>query len=347
MTPSTRSRSHNKTHSPSIIGRTSSEEDYRVNADAYTTADREWVGAYYYEWNRLKQLFTWAPSKTWVGSNITGNYTNTNSIGSRSLGTSERYLRTNSNNITILLIGGSFVFGEGVPDNETIAAHLRNTLLGGHVSADVVNAGQIGYHSRQQLNHILDYFTNEVAVDVIVVIDGINDVTAPLTHEIIGGAYGDEDRRKIFNQLTKSRDFRFVHHDRKRPSSVNSHQPYTYAEITSHASLYPGIAKFYDQNSRILDEVCLQRGIQLLHYLQPCLLHKPFKSNYEAQLLPGIIKMQPAIMKTYRMIKTPSVSHKLIEKVGSWSQASFVDWAHLSPSASKIVAEYIAEDIHA
>ena len=70
---------------------------------------------------------------------------------------------------TVVLLGDSFAFGEGVNDNETVAAHLARSGL------HVINLGVQGYGTNQQLMAFRRFLENEKA-DYVITLTYTNDI---------------------------------------------------------------------------------------------------------------------------------------------------------------------------
>lgn len=76
----------------------------------------------------------------------------------------------------ILLIGDSFVFGNGLSNEETIASQLQNLLIARNLNYQVKNIGVPGYTSWNEYAALMEYLSRYSA-DLVIVIYTPNDVT--------------------------------------------------------------------------------------------------------------------------------------------------------------------------
>jgi lysophospholipase L1-like esterase len=77
----------------------------------------------------------------------------------------------------IFLFGGSSMFGYGVKDNETIPSFLARKLNSPTPQFMVVNYGQVGYNSNQELLYFLLQLKNKNIPDLAIFYDGCNEIT--------------------------------------------------------------------------------------------------------------------------------------------------------------------------
>ncbi|MBF0625487.1 MAG: SGNH/GDSL hydrolase family protein [Magnetococcales bacterium] len=92
--------------------------------------------------------------------------------------------------VNIFLFGGSTTFGYGVPDDDTIAAHLQRQLREGGLLAAVYNFGRGHYYSTQERILFQQLLVQGFQPTVALFIDGLNDF------------YHDQDMPKLTNQLS-------------------------------------------------------------------------------------------------------------------------------------------------
>ncbi|MBX7185431.1 MAG: hypothetical protein K1Y01_09825 [Vicinamibacteria bacterium] len=114
----------------------------------------------------------------------------------------------------IIVAGGSAAFGLDVNEQDTLAAALAARLP----SAEVLNAGVVGYVSKQELALFVARLL-ELKPDVLVAFDGWNDLYDRYWWEILGapnGAYRDVN--VVFNQLEQ----RLVDYERIQSSPARA-----------------------------------------------------------------------------------------------------------------------------
>lgn len=107
-------------------------------------------------------------------------------------------------NLNVFVFGGSTTFGYGVPDDQTIPAHLQREINGTVLPrrAAVYNFGAGFYFSTQERILFETHLLEGVRPDVAVFIDGLNDIG-----NSSGVGYWTETLRKMMERRVASRDF--------------------------------------------------------------------------------------------------------------------------------------------
>ena len=80
--------------------------------------------------------------------------------------------------LKVWVFGGSTVWGEGAPDDETIPSHLAGLMNAWGVDTAVKNLGERGYVSTQEVVFLYRELQAGRRPDVVVFYDGINDAAA-------------------------------------------------------------------------------------------------------------------------------------------------------------------------
>ncbi len=94
----------------------------------------------------------------------------------------EAWARGESPRASVLLLGDSVVFGQGLPNDETIASQLQNLLLDRGYGVRVQNIGVPGYTSWNEYAALSDFFGAGGHADAVVVVYIPNDVTLENDH---------------------------------------------------------------------------------------------------------------------------------------------------------------------
>lgn len=94
---------------------------------------------------------------------------------------------SDSNAYAVFVFGGSTIWGTGVPDSSTIPSYLCE-LLQSSVSGpvEVRNFGQLGYVSTQEMIEICFQLRSNNVPDLVIFLDGMNDVAAAYESGIPG-----------------------------------------------------------------------------------------------------------------------------------------------------------------
>ena len=111
-----------------------------------------------------------APYYCWRTKSLSGEFINISSEGIR------KTVKNSAKGAKkVFLFGGSTAWGIGAPDDSTIPS-IMNKRLG--KDYNIINFGESGYVSTQELNYLLERLTNNDIPDLVVFYDGINDIYA-------------------------------------------------------------------------------------------------------------------------------------------------------------------------
>jgi len=101
----------------------------------------------------------------------------------------------------IYCFGGSTMWGILVRDEHTIPSCLSKLLEEAGVSARVVNYGQVGYVSSQQVAAFVRCCVGGDAPDLAVFYSGVNDIAAVIQNGVVGTSMNEGNRIEEFNLL--------------------------------------------------------------------------------------------------------------------------------------------------
>lgn len=94
----------------------------------------------------------------------------------------------------VVLLGGSVMWGYTVPDSLTIPSLIASSLQQrGPLHTEVLNLAQPSYNSTQGLNTLVLALRAGYRPDVVISLDGNNDVLAAVTDGHPGAAFGEQD----------------------------------------------------------------------------------------------------------------------------------------------------------
>jgi GDSL-like Lipase/Acylhydrolase family len=200
------------------------------------------------------------------------------------------------NNLNVLVFGGSTTFGYGVADDETIPAHLQRLLDAARLPRRpvVYNFGAGFYFSTQERILFEKLLLDGVRSDVVVFIDGLNDIGHPE-----GVGYWTVTLRKMMDRRTASADFFLAD-----PGGIIENMPIRrvirpaspFVEAGTYAGGAPALGDAtrakastildrYGGNQRIIREVAQGSGIRTVFVWQPIpsyaydLSHHPFQDT--------------------------------------------------------------------
>lgn len=146
-------------------------------------ASRGWGASYWAEHRRFLDLRKrYHDYSLWRSAHVTGRYLNTTPEGLRT--TPGGGCRTEGP--LVLVLGGSTVWGWGAPDSMTIPAYLSAELRRRGQAACVMNLGQNGFVSSQEVIELLGVLRGGLAPEVVIFLDGFNDVHAAFETGVAG-----------------------------------------------------------------------------------------------------------------------------------------------------------------
>jgi lysophospholipase L1-like esterase len=261
---------------------------------------------------------------------------------------------------SIWVLGGSTVYGTGIPDWATLPSYLSRELSSRGLCANVVNLGVEGYSSNQELLLLIEKLKSGKRPDVLIIYDGFNDADFgtmppgnPTPHM---GYVGIEDRMEgrfagrfdflrglgawqLVQELTKGRA-----HTRliRVPNDT----------LPTHAA---STLNNYEQNLRMANTLGDGLGFRVYAFWQPAIMygHKPL-AGYERQLVElssGTTYPFQALMPVYQEAERRAAKNGDFVFLGNIFDTVpdplYLDWVHLTPAGNQIVAHEIARHIDA
>src|SRR5579883_1614090 len=144
--------------------------DSRILADGYHNAS--WVPEYFADlagaWVR------WLPYAYWIGKPYRSRYLNIGADGLRATIAESRPSEHSGAAFRIFMFGGSTMWGEGSRDAYTIPSWLQRMLDAGNYRAQVINYGQDGYVSSQEMILLFEQLQRGNIPGLVVFYDGFN-----------------------------------------------------------------------------------------------------------------------------------------------------------------------------
>ncbi len=256
----------------------------------------------------------WSPYCYWRAAPFASRYVNVNADGLRRTwdGGAPRVTGVNVRVHRVFVFGGSPIFGVEARDDYTIPSLLAKDLNQADIgNVQVIDYGQPGYVSTQELISFLLALRADQRPDLVVFYDGFNDADAAYRSGTAGITAGEGERAREFNLLNHSLASRrralyraaaatFLtksslgvvlrtirrHHagsvsDRKTGKSLPIVNP---VARRPDARLADTVAADYLKNLRLADATAAGLGIGMLVYWQPSLATKNPRSAFESRL---------------------------------------------------------------
>ena len=285
---------YGKTLSRLVRYKDKQKPDYRSHAECYHDVD--WAVQYFAEfWGYAK--VDWAPFVQWRHRPFKAAFITVGEDGNRQ--TVNTKVADNNDPLKIHAYGGSTMFGMGARDDWTIASLLSRDLNALSHNLEVMNKGQIGHTSTQELIGLMQDIKNGDIPDIAVFYDGINEIiTAEQT--------GKSDR--LFNEHNRVEEFNVLLFERRKDlikKGIEAMVPRTLRRLRDVGDVLgvPGptprdipaitedgieplsaeIVHVYRENVRAIQQLAKTWEIEVLFFWQPAMFSKKTLSDHEAR----------------------------------------------------------------
>ena len=281
--------------------------------------------------------------------------------------------------LKVWVFGGSTVWGEGAPDDETIPSHLAGLMNAWGVDTAVKNLGERGYVSTQEVVFLYRELQAGRRPDVVVFYDGINDAAAASNWPEAPGSHVSLHRirdRFQFGEVPSERRREFVRslgiYKASRIVLDRLEARERTARLRQDAADIDIVPRFLDANFRFLGgqavDVWLANrelvtalgdefGFTSLFVLQPSLwtdgkpLHvserRILAEHLERRAMTHIMatraEMSSILGELRRFGTLPSDVHDLGDVFSAVEKPVYIDYVHTAGLGYRIVAEALFE----
>ncbi len=280
---------------------------------------------------------------------------------------------------TVMLLGGSSMWGTGVADRQTIAAHLQQMFHDRTPNrVRVVNLGQTAFCTTQELIELILQLREGNVPDVVVFYDGFNDVWGAYeagragTHhseQAIAGTLNGTSREEGVENIALSllgytNTWLMIStlRDRYAPEVMHYSLLETYKTMgVSSDSLAHDVLDVYLSNMEIVHALSVEYGFTYIFVVQPSLWHcGKTATEYEQEVLAGsntffLAGADPAFSelfgKTYNLFCEAAESREdfisyanIFDRI---EETVFTDYsgAHVTGWANELIAESLFTEI--
>lgn len=323
----------------------------RAAADTYAGAD--WVDAYFAEFARANRT-QWRSYVYWRRKPFAGRFINIDDGGVRRTWTSAA---SGEAPRRVFLLGGSVMWGTGARDDHTIASEVARALdAGGVAGVRVINFGEGGYVSMQELILLEDEIRRGNRPDAVVFLDGVNDLFAAYQAGVAGLPENEANRVREFNIDVDGRIYReafgvFVRNlalfQMLTPPPPESAAPSWNGELEK---LSDDATRVYLGTVGAAERLAREYGFAALFYWQPTLFTKARPTAYEQRMA-----AQPAVPRQFyersyeraRALLKGSPVRDLSAVFGDDPQPVYIDFCHLGETGNAKIAAAMAGDLSA
>ena len=305
-------------------------------------------------WTDHKRAWTthFEPYFHWRRDEYLGITTNVDTQGVRKTARQQDF----QSNRKIFMLGGSTMWGTGVDDAHTVPSYLQKKYGN---AFEIINYGESGYTSTQELNYLLYQLSNNDIPDVVVFYDGVNDGYAGVYSPAI--PRDPENLRARFSKQKAEANEGFL---------IKIYKNSNYGKLVAHLTRKRGKKKYaewdekikpdisnnatdvlgyYEANMRHARALAREYGFEVYFFWQPHLYSMTRKVNsYEQKIIdrasPVLVESQQAL---YELAKAQFSNREneglfFIGNVfDSVDEAIYIDWHHLGANGNAIIAEAI------
>jgi hypothetical protein len=315
-------------------------------------SDREMRDLLTETWGRPLQF---EPFTQFKEAEVHGRYVNVHAMGFRASGpnrTPPWPPRTGAANIFVF--GGSTTFGYGVPDDQTIPAHLHTRLAAGGLEPVVYNFGRASYFSSQERVLFEQLLLAGHVPQLAIFVDGINEFThadgAPARSARLRQALDGTPTLVQLGQLMSATPLGQVTRTLLRRASGNQidlDEAAQSADDDLRGRVDKGVTRYF-HNKRLIEAVADAYGVTPVFVWQPAPDYKydqayhPFKgdgSGPQAGVADGYAQMALRIDQLQRRDSFLWLADIQQER----KQPLYVDQVHYTGAFAKVVAEAVGD----
>lgn len=342
-----------------------SDAERRVLADTY--ADSSWVNNYQEEYSRSGVL-QWRPYVYWRRMPYHGNYINIDADGLRLTTSTEAAPQESRPPLKIFLFGGSTMWGSGVRDAFTIPSIVAKELQGKGVAAEVVNFGENGYVSTQEVITLLLQLRKGQRPDLVIFYDGVNDVYSAYQQRVAGLPQNEFNREREFNlshpdNLTR-RTRMFLRDVASSLSTVRfTRGLFRRTGILAAADSLPdrapesealaqNVLATYQGNIEIVKALSEHYHFNYIFYWQPTIFQKTNLTTYELRRRAEMQGIERFVQLTYGDVQQSGLAegrensfHDLSLIFADVREPIYIDFCHIGESGNEVIAKRMVSDI--
>lgn len=342
---------------------TSTSRVFDSNIEAYPYNKVPWYDDYRKEFDIC--TVKWEPYLYWRRKPYKGNYINISKSGLRVVPNQE----VNSNNrdraLRLFMFGGSTMWGTGARDSFTIPALVAKELRNRGIRAEVINFGETGYVSTQEVIALLLQLQRRNIPDLVVFYDGANDTYSTYQQRIAGLPQNEYNRIKEFNITNRPLDMTMTAIREGASSLAITHimngvfrrigiKDINQKKVSNDEARL--IAKetlnIYSNNLDLIKSLAESYKFKCLFYWQPTIFGKNKLSDYEKVEYTKQQQLENIFSEIYIILtnKESSVSseksfHDLSDIFHNLEEPVYIDWIHLSEKGNIFIAQEMSKEI--
>ena len=263
--------------------------------------------------------------------------------------------------VQVVLLGGSTMWGTCARDSGTIPSALSRVISedDSAPSAHVVNMGESGFVSTQEVIRLELELRKGNVPDIVILYDGVNDVFSAYQNNEPGLPQNEMHRSLEFNLLKDGGRMRKLGWEDLFSRTVTAEvltsirtavsQPPSPA--LTHLEVAAGVVRLYRGNLEILEALSKQYGFRFEAYWQPVVFSKGNPSPYEQKQSGKVQYVRPLFLDVYRRVAQDSVLrnnshfHNISDIFDNPETLVFLDFCHVTEAGNGMLARRIYADI--
>lgn len=340
--------------------------------------DKPWAKTYWQDERASTATLAWHPYVYWRRG-----FTETETVNIDTSGIRKTWLPdsppVDGQTLRIWAFGGSTMWGNGSPDDETIPSHLAKQLAAENIYAEVVNFGELGYVTTQNLIMLQRALMEREKPDIVIFYDGFNDTFSAYQQRQAGLTMNEFRRRFEFNLRFRKDDLLADTYRTMFPSlstltgragriytnlvsdgeqvgpamEALPHGPYPMTD-DEYAALAADVIKHYGANLEYAAQTCRENDIAFFAYWQPSIFHKSPLTETEQMVATAKSAAFPKLQDMYAQTETLLHSSALMSKLWFKDIAEtfmndpdehFYDEIHIDTEGNKEIAKILSRDI--
>lgn len=347
-----------------------------LSADDLTTpdtySDPTWANNYEEEIRR-SEVAQWRPYVYWRRKPYQGKYINVDANGIR-LTTSAKPIQQESRPpVKIFMFGGSTMWGVGARDAFTIPSILAQELQNKGVATEVINFGENGYVSTQEVITLQLQLQKGQRPDLVIFYDGVNDTFSAYQQGMAGLPENEFNRVKEFNLsqadrlnqrtamvfmeiASRTSTMRFLTWGLRkagmsRETVAGNSLPFVNRAPIGEEALAQEVLATYKTNIEFVKALSEDYRFKYFFYWQPTIFQKVHLTEYERAHRPKRPAVGQLVHRIYELVRKGQIEsreysfHDLSLAFADVMEPIFIDWGHVGESGNAIIARKMAKDV--
>ncbi len=330
------------------------QELYWAESDSY--AQESWIDQYTVDYFRIR--LRWEPYVYWQRQPFSSRYINVEASGIRK--TSPGLVPENGPPAArIFVFGGSTTWGEGARDEATVPSAIAQSLARDGIRAEVLNYGEGGYVSTQELLVLLRELHRGNVPDIAVFYHGLNDRYAAAQSGEAGIPQNEWNRRTEFGLSGRRIQLYLLALTGPRTGLSTArllsrvmHGGQGCSAPALSDTLAQEVVDAYVANVRAIMGLARDYRFTPRFYWQPVLYEKPSLTPFEtilkqtqpAHFEPFFAAVQTSINAAKPHLQPPHFQD-IRDIFFDHADPVYIDFSHLSEVGNRRIGERIADDV--